>query len=62
MGPVSDPSSVVDPQLKVIGVQNLRVVDASIMPTIPASHTNAVAMMIGERAADFIKSTWLSTR
>lgn len=60
MGPPSDPTSVVDSNLKVIGIENLRVVDCSIMPTVPASHTNAPAMMIAEKAADLIKATWLS--
>lgn len=60
MGPTSDPTAVVDPELRVKGVGNLRVVDCSIMPTVPASHTNAPAMMIAEKAADLIKATWLS--
>ena len=51
---VSGSDSVVDSNLKVHGVSGLRVADASIMPTIASSNTNAPAMMIGERAADFI--------
>lgn len=58
MGPSSDPEAVVDPQLRLIGVENLRVVDASIMPTIPAGHTNAIVTMIAEKAADMIKDSW----
>ena len=54
MGP--DPEAVVDPQLRVRGVDGLRVIDCSIMPTIIRGHTNAVAMMIAERAADFIRA------
>jgi len=50
----SDARAVVDDQLRVHGVTGLRVADVSIMPTIIAGHTNAAAMMIGERAAAFI--------
>lgn len=42
----------------VHGIKNLRVVDGSIMPEIPASHTNAVIFMIGEKAADMVKKSW----
>lgn len=58
MGPVSDPEAVVNPKLQVIGIRNLRVVDASIMPQIIAGHTNAAAFMIGEKAADMVKDHW----
>lgn len=58
MGPNTDPNAVVDPELKVYGIKKLRVVDCSIIPVIPASHTNAVAFMIGEKAADMVKMTW----
>lgn len=58
MGPDWDSDAVVDPQLRVRGIAGLRVVDASIMPVIPAGHTNAVVYMIGEKAADMIKETW----
>lgn len=49
------PDSVVDSQLRVIGVEGLRVADASVMPTVPGANTNATTVMIGERAADFIR-------
>ncbi|MBN9176688.1 MAG: GMC family oxidoreductase N-terminal domain-containing protein [Microbacterium sp.] len=50
-----DETSVVDPELRVRGVQGLRVADASIMPTVIRGHTNAPAIVIGERAADLIR-------
>ena len=50
----ADSESVVDLHLRVRGVEGLRVVDASIMPTIPNGNTNAAALMIGEKAADLI--------
>lgn len=60
MGPNSDSEAVVDPELRVRGIHGLRVADCSIMPIIPAGHTNAMAFMIGEKAADMIKNAWLS--
>ena len=50
----SDSESVVDPQLRVRGVENLRIADTSIMPRVVSGNTNAAAMMIGWRASDFI--------
>ena len=50
-----DPMAVVDPELHVHGVEGLRVADASVMPTVVSGNTNAAAIMIGERAADFVR-------
>lgn len=56
-----DPMAVVDPKLKVHGVEGLRVADASIMPTMTSGNTNAPAMMIGEKCADLILSETAAT-
>ena len=51
----ADPAAVVDPALKVRGVQGLRVIDASIMPVMPTANTNAPSIMVGEKGADLVK-------
>lgn len=50
----TDAASVVDPQLRVHGIPGLRVIDASVIPTVPTGNTNAPAAMIGERGATFV--------
>jgi len=54
MGSPRDPMAVVDPELRVIGVQGLRVVDSGVMPSITTGNLNAPTIMIGEKAADHI--------
>ncbi|MDR6952142.1 choline dehydrogenase [Ancylobacter sp. 3268] len=54
MGAVSDPMAVVDPQARVIGVEGLRVVDSSIMPSVTTGNLNAPTIMLAEKAADHI--------
>ena len=54
IGSSEDPMTVVDTDCKVIGIENLRVVDSSIFPTIPNGNLNAPSIMVGEKAADII--------
>ncbi len=55
MGPDDDPMAVVDAQLRVRGVEGLRIVDASVMPCVTSNNTHAAVIMIGEKGADMIR-------
>jgi choline dehydrogenase len=55
MGSPQDPLAVVDPQARVLGLQSLRVVDSSIMPSITTGNLNAPTIMLAEKAADSIR-------
>lgn len=56
----TDELSVVDPELRVHGIENLRIADASVMPHIPSGNTNAACTMIGEKASDIIRGRSMS--
>lgn len=55
MGPASDPMAVVDQYCRVHGLEGLRVVDTSVMPDVVRANTNATAIMIGERVAEWFQ-------
>lgn len=59
MGPIGDRTAVVGPDLKVHGLEGLRVIDASVMPVVPRGNTNAPTVMIAEKGSDLIKKDWL---
>ncbi|KAF9460660.1 glucose-methanol-choline oxidoreductase [Collybia nuda] len=58
MSPRGARYGVVDPDLRVKGVVSLRVVDASVLPVVPAGHTQAATYVFAERGADLIKGVW----
>lgn len=62
MGPQNDPEAVVNHELKVYGIDRLRVADTSIIPFAIGAHTSAPSTMVGEKAADLIKDTWKGFR
>ncbi|XP_072934517.1 glucose dehydrogenase [FAD, quinone]-like [Epargyreus clarus] len=58
MGPTGDPKAVVDPELRVHGINRLRVVDTSVIPRTISAHTSAPGFLVGYKAADLIRNTW----
>ena len=59
MGPYSDALAVVDSELQIHGIDGLRVMDASIMPSVVSGNTHATVVMIAEKGANHIKKKWL---
>ena len=59
MGPESDPDSVVDHELRVRGIPNLRVADASIFPILTNANPVAPIVMVAEKAADLLYTEWM---
>jgi choline dehydrogenase len=57
IGSEGDPNTVVNPELKVVGLNKLRIVDASVMPSLPSANINAATVMIAEKASDMILKT-----
>jgi choline dehydrogenase len=55
MGPATDPLAVVDDQLRVRGLEGLRVIDASIMPTMLSANLNAATLMLADKASDILR-------
>ena len=58
MGAPDDPRTVVDPNCRVLGIQNLRVIDGAIMPEVPRANTNLTCMMIAEHMATRLSNPW----
>ena len=60
MGKATDPEAVVDSELRVVGVEGLRVADASVMPTIVSGNTQAATLVIAEKGAAMIIKHWVT--
>lgn len=60
MGPSDDKTAVVDNKLQVHGIEGLRVMDASVFPTVISGNTASTVVLIAERGVQFIKEKWLS--